>query len=102
MMAIELSKLNKYFSVDKLIYHSVDLSLYQVSAIIDGQEHYVTDGKNKFLRAANVVDLQKLLKDVMARETVLRHTSAYDEMVGGPEKTSSNVLEVPLADNKLY
>ncbi len=101
-MAIALTKLNKYFSVDKLIYHSIDLSLYQVSAIIDGQEHYVTNGKNQFLRAANVIDLQKLLKDVIAKESVLRHTSAYDEMVGGPEKTFSNLLEVPLADNKLY
>lgn len=101
-MAIALSKLNKYFSVDKLIFHSVDLSLYQVSAIIDGQEHYVTNGKNQFLRAANVIDLQKLLKDVTAKESVLRHTSAYDEMVGGPEKIFSNLLEVPLADNKLY
>jgi len=36
-LTIELSKLNKYFSIDKLIYHSVDLSLYQVSAIIDGE-----------------------------------------------------------------
>ena len=101
-MAIELSKLNKYFSIDKLIYHSIDLSLYQVSAIIDGEEHYITDRKKKFLRASNIIDLQKLLKDVKAKETVLRHTSAYDEMVGGPDKTSSNLLEVPLTDNQLY
>ena len=101
-MAIELSKLNKYFSIDKLIYHSVDLSLYQVSAIIDGEEHYITDRKKKFLRASNIIDLQKLLKDLKAKETVLRHTSAYDEMIGGPDKTSSNLLEVPLADNQLY
>ena len=101
-MAIELSKLSKYFSIDKLVYHSVDLSLYQVSAIIDGEEHYITDRKKKFLRASNIIDLQKLLKGVKAKETVLRHTSAYDEMIGGPDKTSSNLLEVPLADNQLY
>jgi hypothetical protein len=101
-LAIELSKLSKYFSIDKLVYHSVDLSLYQVSAIIDGEEHYITDRKKKFLRASNIIDLQKLLKDVKAKETVLRHTSAYDEMVGGPDKTSSNLLEVPLAANRLY
>ena len=101
-MAIELSKLSKYFSIDKLVYHSVDLSLYQVSAIIDGEEHYITDRKKKFIRASNIIGLQKLLKDVKAKETVLRHTSAYDEMVGGPDKTSSNLLEVPLADNRLY
>ena len=101
-MSIELSKLSKYFSIDKLIYHSVDLSLYQVSAMINGEEHYIIDRKKKFLRASNIIDLQKLLKDVKAKETVLRHTSAYDEMVGGPDKTASNLLEVPLADNRLY
>ena len=101
-MTIALSKLQKYFSVEKLIYHSVDLSRYQASAIIEGEEHYITDDKKSFLRSGNLVQLQKLLKGVSAEVIVLRHTSAYDEMIGGPEKTSSNALEVPLADNHLY
>jgi len=101
-LTIALSKLQKYFSVEKLIYHSVDLSLYQASAIIEGEEHYITDDKKSFLRSGNLVQLQKLLKGVSAEVTMLRHTSAYDEMIGGPEKTSSNALEVPLADNDLY
>ena len=29
-------KLAKYFVVEKLIFHSVDLSLYMVSAIVEG------------------------------------------------------------------
>ena len=45
---------------------------------------------------------QGLAGSVDAQERVLRHTSAYDEMIGGPEKTSDNLLEVPLADNQLY
>ena len=67
----------------------MDLSLYQASAIIEGEEHYITDDKKSFLRSGNLVQLQKLLKGVSAEVTVLRHTSAYDEMIGGPEKTSS-------------
>lgn len=101
-MPIRLEKLKKYFVIDKLIYHSVDLSLYMVSVIIDGKEHYITDNNNTFLKAPNLVSLQKLLKGVEARDIVLRHTSPYDEMIGGPAKESSNVLEVPLADNRLY
>ncbi len=101
-MAIALAKLEKYFSVEKLIYHSVDLSLYQVSAIIDGAEHYVSDNRGQLLRAFNLVGLQNQLSSVKAESRVLRHTSAYDEMIGGPEKTSANTLEVPLADNELY
>ena len=37
-----------------------------------------------------------------AEQAVLRHTSAYDEMIGAAEKTSHNTLEVPLKDNQLY
>jgi hypothetical protein len=101
-LAIRLSKLEKYFSVEKLIYHSVDLSLYQASVIINGQEHYITDDKNKFLRSVNLVELQKQLRNITAEQAVLRHTSAYDEMIGAAEKTSHNTLEVPLKDNQLY
>ena len=101
-MTISLSKLNKYFRVDKLIYHSVDLALYQVSAVIDGEEHFITDDKNVLLRSSNIINLQKLLRNVAAESAVLRHTSAYDEMIGSPPKKSSNALEVPLADNQLY
>lgn len=101
-MAIMLAKLEKYFVVEKLIFHSIDLSLYQVSAIIEGQEHYVSGSDGKLLRSFNLVELQKQLRSVDAQECVLRHMSAYDEMIGGPEKTSGNMLEVPLADNQLY
>lgn len=101
-MAIKLSTLNKYFVLDKLIFHSIDLSLYQLSAIIEGEEHYVSDESGALLRAFNLVELQKLAAKVNARETVLRHNSAYDEMIGGPEKIGQNTLEVPLSDNKLY
>ena len=101
-MAIPVSKLQQYFVVDKLIYHSIDLSLYQVSAIINGEEHYVCDERGKLLRSFNLIELQKLLRKVAAEKTVLRQTSAYDEMIGGPEKGESNALEVPLTDNQLY
>lgn len=101
-MAISLSKLNKYFVVEKLIYHSIDLSLYQVSAIIDGVEHYVCDERGKFLRSTKLLELQKQLRKVTADKTVLRQISAYDEMIGGLQKGESNALEVPLADNQLY
>ena len=101
-MSIALKKLEKYFVVDKLIYHSIDLSLYQVSAMIDGVEHYVTDSNDKYLRAVNLIELQKLMRLVKSRNEVLRHTSAYDEMIGTSAKTASNMLEVPIQDNQLY
>lgn len=101
-MTIRLSKLKKYFVVDKLIVHSIDLSLYQASAIIEGEEHYITDERGVLLKSRSLVDFQKQLAGIAATVTVLCHTSAYDEMVGGPEKGESNALEVPLTDNQLY
>ena len=99
---INVSKLAKYFFVDKLIYHSIDISLYQASVVLEGKEHYITDDKGKVLRSFKLIQLQKILRKVKAKETVLRQESAYDEMIGGPEKTSPNTLEVSLADNRLY
>jgi len=101
-MKMTVSKLAKFFVVEKLIYHSVDLSLYIVSAIVEGDEYYLTDDKGAFLKAHTLLELQKVLRDVSAQKTVLLHTSPYDEMIGGPVKTHSNALEVPLADNQLY
>jgi hypothetical protein len=88
--------------VDKLIYHSVDLSLYMVSAVVEGEEYYIADNSGNFLKSHKLIELQKSLAQVKATETVLRHTSPYDEMVGGPDKTNCNALEVPLGDNQLY
>lgn len=95
-MSISLTNLEQYFAVDKLIYHSIDLSLYQVSAVIGGVEHYVDDGNSKLLRGVNLIELQKKMKVVKAK------SSAYDEMIGGPAKNNSNMLEVPIQDNQLY
>ncbi|WP_404395794.1 DUF6482 family protein [Pseudoalteromonas phenolica] len=98
---MKLSKLEQYFYVDKLIYHSLDLALYNVSAVIDGQEYMITNERGERLKCHNFVVLQKQLKNVKAKKQVMRQLSAYDEMVGGPEK-ADNLLEVPLGDNQLY
>ena len=101
-MLIQLSKLEKFFFIEKVIYHSLDLSLYQVSVLIDGENYYVTDDKDRFLRASSLVELQKTMSNVKSKKSVLRQTSAYDEMVGLPEINGTNTMEIPISDNKLY
>ncbi len=101
-MAKSLSILKKYFAVEKLIYHSIDISLYQASVIIDGEEHYVADESGRLLKTFSLLEMQKLCQGIPAELTVVRHVSAYDEMIGGPEKVGPNTLEVPVYDNKLY
>ena len=98
-MAMRLSELLKRSVVDKLIFHSVELSLYQVSAVVDGAEAYITDDRGQYLRSLSLSELRKLCRDCRAWRTVLRHTSAYDEMIGGPETYGNNMLEVRLGDN---
>ena len=98
-MLMSLSKLEKYFVVDKLIYHSLEQSLYQISAIIDGQEYFITDQNGTLLRSFKLHEMQKKMVKVESKASVLRHVSAYDEMIGGPEKHSCNALEVPLSRN---
>ena len=98
-MGIKLSELLTKPVLEKVIFHSVDLSLYQVSVILDGEEVYVTDEDGRFLRSRNLADLRKALQGCRTWCTVLRHTSAFDEMVGGPEKVGQNMLEVRLEDN---
>ena len=101
-MLIQLSKLEKFFFIEKVIYHSLDVSLYQVSVLIDGENYYVTDDKDRFLRASNLVELQKTMSNIKSKESVLRQSSAYDEMIGLSSDHGPNTMEIPISDNKLY
>ena len=101
-MSMPFSKLEKFFYIDKLVIHSLDLALYQVSVLVDGEEHFVTDDKGKFLRAHSILELQKQCRNLKVNKQVLRRQSAYDEMVGQPSRSGTNELEVLLKDNELY
>ncbi|WP_194436218.1 DUF6482 family protein [Vibrio fluminensis] len=101
-MAMSLHTLEQFFYLDKLVVHSLDLSLYQVSVEVDGEEHFIIDDKGKMLRAFSIVELQKQCANLNAKKWVLRQQSAYDEMVGAPIRQQDNTLEVPLGNNKLY
>lgn len=96
IMLLSLSQLERSSEVDKLVIHSLDLCLYQVSAIIAGQEYFICDDRGRLLRSHNKLDLQRRLQRVAATRTVLRQHSAYDEMVGQPPRTADNQLEVEL------
>lgn len=99
-MAISLKALKKLTTLERVIIHSVDLSLYLVSVIIDDEEHYVVDDNDRPVRSHNKLALQSLFDRHEVKAMVLRQQSAYDEMVGQPVK-ESNTLEVSLGDNKL-
>ena len=100
-MAMSIVEVRKLKEIEKVIVHSLDLCLYQVSVLVDGIEHIVTDKKGKLLRSFNTLEIQAMFETLPVKETVLRHQSAYDEMVGLSYEGGTNAMEVPLGNNKL-
>lgn len=102
-MLITLPNLYSLSHIKTIAIYSLDASLYQASVELEGKEFYVADANGKLLRSFSILGLQKQFQDVNYDNMVLRHMSAYDEMVGQANKTSGqNFLEVPLKDNGLY
>ncbi len=101
-MAMPLSTLERFFYLDKLVVHSLDMSLYQVSVEVDGEEHFITDKNGTMLRAFSIVELQRQCAALNVKQWVLRQQSAYDEMIGSPERQQAKTMEVPLGNNRLY
>ena len=98
---IPFQKLNKRDPIEKVIIVSLDLALYQVNVLVDEQELLVSDKKGKPLRAQNTLEIEALFEGYNVKDMVLRHESAYDEMVNQPTQQGSNRLEVPLGRNGL-
>lgn len=94
-MKISKKELGRIAQIDKAIIHSLDMSLYQLYVVVGGVEHVVFDN-GQYLRSHSKLELQRWLSQFSVRQVVLRHSSAYDEMVGHPVNTNGNVLEVPL------
>ena len=86
-------------SIQKLIINSLEQALYQAIVMIDGKEHIVWESDRKVLLSRNLMELRELFKTLDIPETVLRHESPYDEMIGLPVNRHSNRMEVPLGKN---
>ncbi|WP_407333926.1 DUF6482 family protein [Enterovibrio sp. 27052020O] len=97
-----LRALTKLDNIDTLVIHSLDLCLYQASVMIGDDEFMVTDDIGNLIRAHSLLAIQKQCQNIKAKTQMMRQESAYDEMVGGPEKGEGNRLEVLISDNKLY
>ena len=96
-MTISTDELRKLNHIDKIIIHSLDMSLYQAAALVDGQEQMVTDKKGKLLRSFSLLEMKAQFEGLPVQSLVLRHESAYDEMVNQPGRSGENRLEVPLS-----
>ncbi len=95
-MAIKLAALKKRGPIEKVAIRSMDLSLYQAEAVVDGVRQLIAGKDGKPLRSFNLLDMKRALSELEIRELVLVHESAYDEMIGQPGREGGNTLEVPL------
>lgn len=100
-MSITLRALKKLKTIEKVIIHSHDVSLYLVSIIQDGEELYLVDKSGQPIKSHNKLELQSLFEFHDIGEMVLRQDSPYDEMIGQPGEPGTNRLEVSLGNTHL-
>lgn len=81
----------------KVTVHALAPMLYQITVSTDQGERLLYDDNRKPLKAINIEQIKAWLEPVAIDDFVLRHESAYDEMVGHPVRGSANTLEVPLS-----
>ncbi len=75
---------------------SVELGLYLVEVEVDDQTLRVTDDQGQALVFRSQLAAKQPFKKLSVKKAVLRHESAYDEMVGLPAG-GENVMEVTIA-----
>jgi len=98
---ISFKSLSRKEPLDKVVIHSLDCSLYQVSIIRGDVEELVCDAHGKPLKARSVLELEALFEGFPVHAMVLRQESAYDEMINQPVRAGSNRMEVPVGRNRL-
>ena len=81
-------------TIEKVIINSYEQSLYLVSIIINDEERFVTDKKGNFIKSFNKLELQKLFSNIPVEKVVVRHKSAYSEMIGLKGQEEDNTMEV--------
>lgn len=84
------------YHIDKLIICSIEQALYQAIVTIDDEEYLVWADEERCFRTRNLMKMRESFKHLAIAESVLRHESAYDEMIGLEDGETKNRLEVPL------
>ena len=95
-MKISLSALKARGRLHKVAIRSTELSLYLAEVELDGELHLVCDDDGVPLRTVNLVNMREQLECLDIEHLVLVQDSAYDEMIGQPNREGTNRLEVPL------
>lgn len=96
-MSIKVSDLEQYLRIPALYIYSLENCIFQAAVEMNGELQFITDDSGELLSARTEQLLLAKLSILRIESLYLRHESAYDEMVGQPEKRAGNCLEVPLS-----
>ncbi len=81
--------------IDKLVINSLEQALYQAIVVIDNEERLVWDYSGKTLLTHSLTEMQNHFAKLDVAQTVIRHESPYDEMIG-QGTIKDNRIEVPI------
>lgn len=84
--------LQNYHQIDKLTIHAVDMCVYLAEIECGQSKFYLKNDAGKIIRFNSRSEIMEVLSDFKVIEAWLLHRSAYDEMIGGPEKVSNELL----------
>ena len=65
-----------------------------VSIVTHDEERFVTDKKGNFIKSFNKLELQNLFSNIPVGKVVVRHKSAYSEMIGLKDQEEDDTMEV--------
>jgi len=97
MLKISINRLADIDLIQDLEILSIDCAVYTVRVVIQSQQYRVVDDNDKPYVKSSVELIKKDLKDCQIANIALVHQSAFDEMVGQPDRESSNAIRVPLS-----
>ena len=98
-MAITIEDFTRMEQPARVIIHSIDQALYQVTVLLHEQEQLLVDRSGRPFRRHNLQQVRETLRTMPVASITLRQQSAYDEMIGQPVREGANTLEVPVSLN---
>ncbi len=96
-MKLQISDLIGQPPLTKVVIHSLERMLYQISVELDGEERLLYGEDGEPFRSFSLEDIRELLEPLQINELVLRHQNTFDEMCGQPETQDTHAFEALLA-----
>ena len=81
--------------IHELVIYSVEMGIYLAQVNYDDRVGFLVDEESRPQRFLSVEQVKQSLAEATVKKAWLQHQSAYDEMIGGPEKVD-NSLRIPV------